>query len=98
MRRLETERLVLDGWREADAAPLAAMNSDPEVMRHIGSGVRSYAAALAAAREFVAAPAKGALGLWAIRERQGDGLHGWVGLMHLDGGEEIELGYRLPSG
>ncbi|MEI2386849.1 GNAT family N-acetyltransferase [Breoghania sp. JC706] len=32
--RLETERLVLRPWREDDTDALAAMNADPQVMRH----------------------------------------------------------------
>lgn len=32
--RLETRRLVLRQWRDEDAEPFAAMNADPEVMRH----------------------------------------------------------------
>ncbi len=31
---LKTERLVLRPWRDTDLAPFAAMNADPEVMRH----------------------------------------------------------------
>jgi ribosomal-protein-alanine N-acetyltransferase len=31
---LRTERLVLRRWRDADRAPFAALNADPEVMRH----------------------------------------------------------------
>ena len=36
---LQTPRLLLRRWREADVAPLAAINGDPEVMRWIGTGV-----------------------------------------------------------
>lgn len=31
---LETERLILRPWREADKPAFAALNADPEVMRH----------------------------------------------------------------
>lgn len=31
---LHTERLILRRWREDDREPFAAMNADPEVMRH----------------------------------------------------------------
>jgi RimJ/RimL family protein N-acetyltransferase len=35
---LRTERLLLRRWRVGDAAPFAALNADPEVMRFIGRG------------------------------------------------------------
>jgi RimJ/RimL family protein N-acetyltransferase len=35
---IETERLVLRDWRATDRPPFAALNADPEVMRHVGSG------------------------------------------------------------
>jgi ribosomal-protein-alanine N-acetyltransferase len=34
---LRTERLLLRRWREADREPYAALNADPEVMRHFPS-------------------------------------------------------------
>ncbi|QPH55505.1 GNAT family N-acetyltransferase [Pontivivens ytuae] len=33
----ETERLILRQWRDADRAPFAALNADPEVMRYFPS-------------------------------------------------------------
>jgi ribosomal-protein-alanine N-acetyltransferase len=36
---LRTERLVLRGWAEADRAPFAQMNADPEVMEHFPSAL-----------------------------------------------------------
>jgi len=35
---VETQRLVLRRWCSGDAAALAAINADPEVMRYIGDG------------------------------------------------------------
>ncbi|MFJ8636360.1 GNAT family N-acetyltransferase [Streptomyces sp. NPDC093568] len=35
---LETPRLILRRWREEDVAPMAAVHSDPEVMRWIRDG------------------------------------------------------------
>lgn len=35
---VQTERLLLRRWRVGDAAPFAALNADPEVMRFIGRG------------------------------------------------------------
>ena len=34
---IETDRLILRPWRDADAAPFAAMNADPEAMRFFPS-------------------------------------------------------------
>ena len=31
---VETERLVLRGWRASDREPFAALNADPEVTEH----------------------------------------------------------------
>ena len=33
---IETERLILRGWREEDKIPFRAMGRDPAVMRHLG--------------------------------------------------------------
>lgn len=97
MQELRTERLRLRGWRPEDVALLATMNSDAEVMRYIGSGVRTYQVVLSQAQEFIATEPKGPLGFWAIEEQADGAFHGWAGLIHLDGGEEIEIAYRLPK-
>jgi RimJ/RimL family protein N-acetyltransferase len=34
---MQTERLVMRGWRETDREPFAQLNADPEVMRHFMS-------------------------------------------------------------
>ncbi|MFI7277911.1 GNAT family N-acetyltransferase [Streptomyces sp. NPDC049879] len=38
MPELLTPRLLLREWRDDDLTPLAAIDADPEVMRHIGDG------------------------------------------------------------
>jgi RimJ/RimL family protein N-acetyltransferase len=97
MKSFLTARLLLRGWRPSDAAPLAAMNADPQVMRYIGSGPRSPETALAEAKDFIASEPDEAQGLWAIEGRETGAFHGWVALMPLEGGPEIEIGYRLPQ-
>ncbi len=72
------------------------MNSDAEVMRYIGTGVRTYEVALSQAQAFIATEPGGRLGFWAIEGRGEGAFHGWAGLIHFDGGEEIEIAYRLP--
>jgi RimJ/RimL family protein N-acetyltransferase len=42
---LETQRLVLRRWRQEDAAALAALNADREVVRFVGAGTPLHRAA-----------------------------------------------------
>ena len=74
-----TARLLLRGWTDADRAAFAAMNADPEVMRHFPQAL-DRAASDAMLDRFVAGWAQRGLGLWAV-ERRADGLLlGWAGL------------------
>ncbi|QJU56821.1 GNAT family N-acetyltransferase [Sphingomonas sp. AP4-R1] len=96
---IETERLILRGWRDADIAPFAAMCADPEVMAHLG-GPQSLAeveAAVARQRDF-----KERLGhcFWAIARREDGAFLGFCGIK--PGGhpgtpvsDELEIGWRL---
>ena len=36
MVEIDTERLIMRGWRDSDLAPWAAMNADPEVRQYLG--------------------------------------------------------------
>lgn len=96
---IETARLVLRGWRDADRAPFAAMSADPDVMRHLG-GVVDGGQSDAAIEQLRAVEAEQGHTFWAI-ERRGDGaLLGFCGLRR--GGHagtavpaELEIGWRL---
>ena len=67
---------------------MAALDRDPEVMRHIPISVGD-------SNLLVDDPT---LGYWAIEERSGGAPYGWVALKTLHGTSEIEIGYRLwPS-
>ena len=97
---IETERLILRPWRDADAAPFAAMNADPEVMRFFPSalGREESDAVLARVRRkwdedgisFAAAEAKGG------------GLIGFCGLNRVTFAAPfapaVEIGWRLARG
>jgi RimJ/RimL family protein N-acetyltransferase len=62
---LRTDRLLLRQWRPEDRAPFAAMNADPEVMRHFPSPLdRVQSDALAMRAE--AAITEHGWGLWAV--------------------------------
>lgn len=97
---LRTERLLLRRWRPADREPFAAMNADPAVMRHVGTGplhpVASDELRARLRREW----ARAGRGQWAI-ERADDGAFlGFCGLTDPAWGGaarpgELEIGWRL---
>ena len=98
---LRTERLVLRGWTEADRAPFAQMNADPEVMEHFPSTL-DRAGSDAFVDRIQTHFAEHGYGLWAV-EAGGDFI-GFTGLavprFHagwMDGREQpvVEVGWRL---
>ena len=92
---LETERLVLRRWREEDLEPFAALNADPEVMRHFSSGPLDREGSDALARYADACFETDGYGLAAVQER-GGGFYGFVGLArHRWRPDEVEIGWRL---
>lgn len=97
---LRTVRLRLRQWRDADLDPLAEMDADPEVVRHIGDGspaTRERTAA-ALARVRTGWDERG-YGLFAAEETATGELIGWVGLAVLAYFSEVmptvEIGWRL---
>ncbi len=96
--RLETERLVLRTWCEADLGPLTSMNSDPEVMTYIGPP-RSRDENLDLIRSFTAMQQEHGYACWALECRANGALIGFCG-MHpgakgtpVEG--EVEIAWRL---
>jgi RimJ/RimL family protein N-acetyltransferase len=76
---VSTERLRLRGWRQADRGPFAALNADPEVMRHFPAPL-SAAASDRLVDAFVEGWEQHGHGLWAV-ERSADGAFlGFTGL------------------
>jgi RimJ/RimL family protein N-acetyltransferase len=62
---LSTARLSLRGWRDSDCAPFAALNADPEVMRHFPAPLDRTASDAFADRCRAAIDERG-WGLWAV--------------------------------
>jgi RimJ/RimL family protein N-acetyltransferase len=99
---LETARLVLDGVRDDDLDPLAAMNADPDVMRFIGDGSardrQQTEAGLAAMRRHWD---ENGFGLFAARLRDTGEFAGWIGLAVPAFLPEVmptvEIGWRLAK-
>jgi ribosomal-protein-alanine N-acetyltransferase len=95
---LESERLRLRSWRDADREPLAALNADPEVMRHFPATM-SRAESEAQIERFQAHIDAHGYGFWALERRDDGGLIGFVGIQTV--GSEYpfapatEIGWRL---
>ena len=94
---LETDRLRLRRFTEADLDALVDLDSDPEVMRHINGGRATTREEMR--EEFLPAwfayyEKYPAFGFWAAEDRDGRFL-GWFHFRPRDGRDGVELGYRL---
>lgn len=93
---LDTERLILRGWRDADVAPWAALNADPAVREFLGPPL-TFAESAASVRRFQEGFERNGYGLWAVEIRDTGGFIGFTGLHPLDGMpfDGVEVGWRL---
>ena len=97
---IETGRLLLRGWRDADVEPYARLCADPEVMRFIGSGaILSRGQAEDQVSRFVRHWDERGFGLWALEEKESGAFAGFAGLAYqedwTEGGHRTEIGWRL---
>ena len=106
--RLETPRLILREFTEADAEALFELDSDPEVMRYIGpyqlGDVEAYRARVQTLNIPYYAQHPG-YGVWAAVEKAGGAFLGWFLLrpalayrFAVEAGfraDDVELGYRF---
>ena len=95
---LRTERLILRRWLSGDRKPFAAMNSDPEVMKHFPSVLSREASDEFADRIEKHFVTRG-FGLWAVEIPGIASFAGFVGLA-VPGFEAkftpcVEIGWRL---
>ena len=93
---IETTRLRLRRFRPADEAALIALDSDPAVMRYVGSppGVRPHDETVERVRQRIAAD-HGEGGWWIVEGRDDDTFHGVGLLLPMPEGGDVEVGYRL---
>lgn len=77
---LETERLILRRWHQADIAPAAAINADPEVMRWIGAGPMTAADSLLYLIRNDAYFETHGFGIWAVERKADHQMIGFAGL------------------
>ncbi len=98
---LSTPRLLLRAWREEDLEPFAAMNADPEVMRHFPSVESRETSDASAARIRAHFEANG-FGFWAVEVKGGPPFVGFVGLIRTPFNAHftpcVEIGWRLARG
>lgn len=98
MSELRTPRLLLRQWRQADLEPFAALNGDPEVMRHFPSPLTRAESDALAEREAILIGLRG-WGLWAAEVTKTNALIGFIGLAepgfdaHFT--PAVEIGWRL---
>ena len=93
---IETQRLRLRRLRPCDEADLVALDSDPDVMRYVGSpaGVRSPEETVERARQRIGAN-QGPIGFWRVESRTDGTFYGLGALIQMPPGDDIELAYRL---
>lgn len=96
--RLETARLALRDWHEADRAPFAAMNADPTVMEFFYRPL-SRAESDALADRFQAELDESGHCPWAVEEQSTGAFIGFVGIhavpAQLPFAPATEVGWRL---
>jgi ribosomal-protein-alanine N-acetyltransferase len=90
---MQTEALLLQPLAKADYGWLCALYADAEVMRYIGTGVRTYEVASGVLDKMMAAPPPA--GYWVLRDRiTGEPLGGAM-LMVRREASPLELGFLL---
>ena len=96
---LTSERLRLRQITGRDFSAIAAMDSDPSVMRYLclKTPVPSYEQALEEAHNMLELRAPSGGGVWAITCRTTQTFFGWVWVVFLGDDPYIDLGYRLAS-
>lgn len=91
---LETERLVLRAWREADFEPFAAFYADEESARHVG-GVSDRIASWRRLAGYAGHWQLRGYGFWALEEKATGAFAGYCGLWYPEGWPEPEVGWGL---
>lgn len=95
---IETQRLRLRRLRPSDEPDLIALDSDPDVMRYVGSpaGVRSAEETVERVRQRIGAD-DGPIGFWRVESRIDGTFYGLGALIRMPSGDDIELAYRLTQ-
>lgn len=96
---LETDRLLLRGWQPEDREPFAALNADPEVMRHLATRPLERAASDRLADRIEAGLTERGFGFWALEHKHEQRFIGFTGLGPMPegvpGSGGFEVAWRL---
>ena len=96
---IETERLRLREWRDADVDPFQGICSDPQVMATLGPPL-DRAATVELIERMKALQAWLGHCFWAVEHQRDASLIGWCGLIRGTVGpiaDKLEIGWRLAS-
>ena len=91
---IETERLILRGWRRDDFEAVAAYKADPHVMRHTGGPegtLKAWKSFTAMAGSWVIV----GFGYFCVAEKSADVCIGHCGLLSPPGWPDREVGYTF---
>ncbi len=95
---IETARLLMRRWREADREPFALLNGDPQTLLYFPDTIRREASDALIDRTQACFDAVG-YGLWALEIRQTGQFIGFTGLSPMPddvpGAGGVEIGWRL---
>jgi len=93
---LQTPRIILRQFTEADAPLILALNSDPEVVKYLHEpALKTEEQAKKILLEIILPQYKNNLGRWAIYTKDEMEFIGWCGLKYRPDRDETDLGYRL---
>jgi RimJ/RimL family protein N-acetyltransferase len=96
MTTLETNRLILRLFREADLDAYAEMSADLEVMQYIGIGQpQSRSEAWRSMATMLGHWQLRGYGLWAVEEKSSREMIGRIGCWYPEGWPDLEIGWLL---
>jgi [ribosomal protein S5]-alanine N-acetyltransferase len=93
---LQTPRLTLCRFTQADTNLILQLNSNPEVLKYLHEPLlETEEQALLILNTIILPQYKKKLGRWAMHLKTTNEFIGWCGLKYLAEADEIDLGYRL---